>query len=186
MYTAIQRQQMLVTAHEAIEHGLNLGTRIELDHRQFSPQLLQQRACFVTLKIDDLLRGCIGSLIASEPLIDNIAYNAFSAAFHDPRFDALEHFELPLLETEISILSDSETIICDSEQQLLERLRPDTDGLILRENELCGTFLPRVWQQLPDPQDFVRQLKSKIGLAEDYWSATLTAERYTVQSYSTK
>ena len=186
MYTAIQRQQMLATAHDAIRHGLEMGTRIVLNHQHFGRELMQQRTCFVTLKIDDLLRGCIGSLTPSEPLIDNIAYNAYSAAFHDPRFDPLAPYELPLLETEISVLSDSQTIEFSSEQELLEQLRPHADGVILREHDLCGTFLPTVWQQLPQPEDFLRHLKSKVGLDEDYWSTTLTVERYTVESYSTK
>ncbi len=184
MYTAIERQQMLATTHDAIQHGLNLGTQIVLEHRKFGPSLLEYKASFVTLRIDDLLRGCIGSLTPSDPLIEDIACNAYNAAFNDPRFNSLEPFELALLDTEISILSDTEKLEFSSEQQLLDLIEVNTDGLILRENTLCSTFLPVVWQQLPNPEDFLRQLKSKAGLDEDYWSTTLTVERYTVESYS--
>ncbi len=177
---------MLTTAHDSIQHGLNLGTRIELDQHTYGPDLLEHRASFVTLKIEGLLRGCIGSLKAQEPLINNIAYNAHSAAFHDPRFDSLEHDELALLKTEISILSATEALQFSSEQELLELIRPGIDGLIIKENNHCGTFLPAVWDQLPNADDFLRHLKNKADLTEDYWSNTLTIERYTVDSFSTQ
>jgi AmmeMemoRadiSam system protein A len=184
MYTAIQRQQMLSIAYDSIQHGLNLGTRIVLDLKKYSRDLQEHRACFVTLEIDELLRGCIGSLIAREPLVENIAYNAHSAAFHDPRFEPLQHDELPLLKISIAILSDSVPIAFSSEQELLEQIHPNIDGLILREGALCSTFLPAVWQQLPDPKDFLRHLKTKAGLDENYWSDSIRAERYRVVSIS--
>jgi uncharacterized protein len=184
MYSAIQKQQMLTTAQEAIEHGLTLGTRLKPDHKPYHPELLAPAATFITLKIDGLLRGCIGSVHKREPLIDNIAYNAHSAAFNDPRFGPVDIDELTLLSIEISILSDCESLIFSSEQELIQQLRPGIDGLLIKEGEYSGTFLPTVWQQLNNAEDFTRELKIKAGLSQDYWSDSLSAERYHVHSFS--
>ncbi|ARN75999.1 AmmeMemoRadiSam system protein A [Oceanicoccus sagamiensis] len=186
MLSAIERQQLFSIVQESILHGLNLTTRIELDHQQYAPSLFAHRASFVTLKLDGLLRGCIGSVYATEPLIDNLAYNAHSAAFDDPRFLPVNQDEFPLLDIEFSILSEPETIDCRSEQDLLEQLRPGIDGLILTEGEHCATFLPTVWGQISDNSRFVYELKLKAGLEGDYWSDTLKAERYTVEHYRKK
>lgn len=182
MYTAIRRQMMLSTARESIENGLYLGARIELDTSDTAEELLEHRATFITLKIDQHLRGCIGTLVAREPLIENIAYNAHSAAFHDPRFSPVCDSELKQLTIEVSILSETQAIEFFSQEDLLQQLRPGVDGLLLREGEYSGTFLPTVWEQIPEPDDFFWHLKNKAGLPEDYWSDTLTVERYTVES----
>lgn len=186
MYSAIQRQQMLATAHDAIQHGLNLGTRIVLQHEHINADLFYPQACFVTLKIDNNLRGCIGTLTSAKPLIENIAYYAYSAAFEDPRFNRLAYDELAQLETEISILGKSQKMAFSSEQDLLQQLTPYTDGLIVRERDHCATFLPSVWQQLPEPATFLQHLKDKMGLPGNYWSDTISVERYSVISVTTK
>ncbi len=183
MLSAIERQQLFSVVQEAILHGLNLSSRIELDHKQYAPSLLTPCATFVTLKMEGLLRGCIGSLYASEPLIDNLAHNAYNAAFEDPRFLPVNHDEYPLLDIDISLLSPPEAIEFESEQDLLEQLRPGIDGLILRDGDNSATFLPTVWGQISDTNRFVHELKLKADLAEDYWSDTLQAERYTVEQY---
>ena len=182
MYTAIQRQQMLSVAHDAILHGANLGTRIKLQADNYAAELLQPRATFVTLKIDGLLRGCIGSLAASETLIEDLAHNAYSAAFRDPRFDPVGADEIPQLYIEISILSDLVTLEFDSEQQLISQLRPNLDGLVLHDKDQSATFLPAIWEQVPRAEDFITRLKEKAGWPADYWSETLSAQHFTVTS----
>ncbi len=183
MFSAIERQQLFAVVQESILHGLNLTTRIELDPKAFAPALSEPRACFVTLKLDGLLRGCIGSVYAKEPLIDNLAYNAHSAAFEDPRFLPINLDEFPLLDIEISLLSEPEALNFQSEQDLLEQLRPGIDGLILTEGDNSATFLPTVWGQIADQNRFIYELKIKAGFSKDYWSDTIKAERYTVDHY---
>lgn len=183
-YSAIQRQTMFATALEAIQHGLDFGTRLQLTDQHYGAGMEKHQATFVTLKNDDLLRGCIGTLIAREALIDNIAHNAFNAAFNDPRFSPLESFELRCIKIEISLLNEPEKLEFSTEEDLLALLRPGVDGLIIREGNINATFLPAVWEQLPNAEDFLRQLKINADLDEDYWSESLIVERYTVDSFS--
>ena len=179
MYSAIERQQLLNIARESIQHTLNCGTRMEPEPERYGAHLRELRATFVTLKIDDLLRGCIGNIVPRETLVESIAHNAYSAAFHDPRFGSLRADEYPLLNISVSILSELEPIDFDSEQDLLQQLRPGEDGLVISAGEHSATFLPSVWEQLPDPQTFLAHLKEKAGLAADAWPQGIVAERYT-------
>ncbi len=181
MYSAIQRQQMLATVYDVIHHELTMGTRLELEADNYSEILRQHKATFVTLLMDGLLRGCIGSLVAREALILSIARNARNAAFHDPRFVAISLDELPLIDIEISILSECESIPCNSNQDLVDQLRPGVDGLIISDGDQSATFLPSVWENLADPEQFISELKVKAGMEPDHWSSELTAERYTAQ-----
>lgn len=183
MYSDTERQQLLATADAAIRLGPEHHTAPS-NHQTLSKKLLLHRACFVTLRYHDALRGCIGSLTATEPLIDNVAHNAHSAAFNDTRFEPVNAEELEGLTIHISILSETQAIEFSSEQELLLQLRPGIDGLLLSDGHYRGTFLPSVWKQLPAPDDFFRQLKIKAGLVEDYWSDSLKIERYTVESIS--
>jgi AmmeMemoRadiSam system protein A len=183
LFSAIERQQMMSAVFESINHGLNYGTRAEPDNSKFNDSLSYPAATFVTLTMDGLLRGSMGSITATEPLADNIQYNAYSAAFEDPRFLPLNSDELPLIDVDISILSDREKLSYQSEDELLQQLQPGTDGLILTEGDTTVTFLPTVWGQLADANTFVRELKKTAGLEPHYWSDTLIAERFSVDSY---
>ncbi|HEX4098458.1 MAG TPA: AmmeMemoRadiSam system protein B [Caulobacteraceae bacterium] len=145
--------------------------------------LLAQRATFVTLKIDGRLRGCRGSVVAQQSLFADVANNAFQSGFGDQRFTPLSTDELETLEFEISILSTPRRIACQSEGELLGALRPDVDGIILRDGARQSLFLPSVWAQIPDPQDFIRHLKLKAGLPADHWSPTFEAFRFTTESF---
>jgi uncharacterized protein len=129
------------------------------------------------------LRGCIGSLEARRPLALDVAENAFASAFRDPRFAPLARAEEPRLDLHISVLSEAEQIPVRSEAELLASLRPGIDGVILSAGARRGTFLPSVWEQLPEPHRFLAQLKRKAGLPADYWSAELRVERYTVEAF---
>ena len=143
-----------------------------------------ERATFVTLNKFGELRGCIGHLEAIQPLIADVAENAFNAAFRDPRFQPVTASEFGDLEVHISVLSPPEPMVFTSEADLLRQIRPGIDGLILEDGAYRGTFLPSVWEQLPDPAQFLAHLKMKAGLPPNYWSDTLKVSRYTTESFS--
>lgn len=175
-----QRQRLLDVARESIRHGLAHGKPSPV--RDEDAALLQPGASFVTLNLHDELRGCVGSLQAHQALVKDVAQNAFSAAFRDSRFPPLTAREFDALDLHISILSPSEPLHFSSEADLLRQLRPGIDGLVLSDGHHRGTFLPQVWEQLPEPAEFLAHLKRKAGLPVNYWSPTLQVERYTVDS----
>ena len=147
------------------------------------PELLQQPgASFVTLRIAHRLRGCMGSLQATEPLVVNVARNAFTAAFRDPRFAPLARDEFGDLSIHLSLLGRPEPLTFASEAELLSLIRPGIDGLTLTEGNARATLLPAVWKTVSDPREFLAHLKRKAGLQPDYWSLTLRVERYTAES----
>jgi AmmeMemoRadiSam system protein A len=148
-----------------------------------SASRVPRSSTFVTLHLDGQLRGCIGSLEAHRPLAEDVAANAFAAAFRDPRFPPVSRAEAARLALEISVLSPAEPMHFRSEADLLAQLRPGIDGLILSDLGRRGTFLPSVWSQLPAARDFLVHLKHKAGLPADHWSATLSVERYTTESF---
>ncbi len=179
-----ERQTLLAVARSSIQHGLRQGAplAVVLDH--YPASLRVKRATFVTLHRDHQLRGCIGTLEAIRPLVEDVAHNAYAAAFADPRFPPVSETELDSLQLEISVLSPSQPMNFDSEEDLIRQLRPGIDGLILEEKGHRGTFLPSVWESLPDPKRFLQHLKLKAGLSPDYWSDTVRVERYTTESFS--
>ena len=150
---------------------------------QLPRSLLAQRPTFVTLNIDGRLRGCRGSVLAHQSLISDVANNAFQSGFGDPRFTPLSIGELEGLEFHVSILSTPRRIACESQAELLGELRPDVDGVILRDGDRQSLFLPSVWGQISDPQTFIRQLKLKAGLPADHWSPTFEAFRFETESF---
>jgi AmmeMemoRadiSam system protein A len=158
------------------------GRATELDVDALPEGLRRPGACFVTLERGGELRGCIGSIEARRPLADDVVENARAAAFEDYRFAPLERRELATLDIHLSVLGESEPFPVADEADLLARLVPGEDGLILEEGFHRATFLPQVWESLPDPRDFVRQLKRKAGLAPDHWSRSLSFRRYRVES----
>jgi AmmeMemoRadiSam system protein A len=180
-FSAEERQLILQVTDEAIRFGLEHHQLLSLNLNDYPKKLVINGASFVTLTIDKNLRGCIGTLIAYQPLIKDIAQNAYRAAFNDPRFDPLAATEYPFVTKHISILSPPSKISFTSEDELLTKIRPGIDGLILSERNYRGTFLPTVWESLPTPQLFWRHLKLKAGLPEDYWSESLQVERYTAE-----
>ncbi len=148
------------------------------------PALLSLTATFVTLKIDGHLRGCIGNLQPVGPLWEGIRDNAINAAFHDHRFSALRPEELEKVDLDISILSPPQPLAYSNPEELLRQLRPGIDGVIVRDGRRSATFLPQVWQQLPDPQQFLGHLCQKAGLSERAWrDTTLEIHVYQVQCF---
>ncbi len=179
------RKTLLQVARQAIQAGLQSGGRkhLTIDANDFSTPLQQIRATFVTLEIDGALRGCIGTLEAHQPLICDVAHNAHSAAFSDPRFPPLSEAEFPKLDIHISILSPAESMQFSSQEDLLSQLRPGIDGLILQDGIYRGTFLPSVWESLPEAQQFLTHLKLKAGLPQNHWSDTVKVYRYTSEYF---
>jgi len=173
-----QQQQLLDLAKSSIQHGLQTGRSLKINLDDFPAELTGRRATFVTLHKHHQLRGCIGMLEAVRSLAEDITENAFLAAFKDPRFPPLANDEFGELEIHLSILTPAEPVAFTSEQDLISQLQPGIDGLILEEGRRRGTFLPSVWEQLPDPEQFLRHLKQKAGLAPDYWSENIRIYRY--------
>ena len=182
-YNAEERQLLHEIARKSVHSGLQQKQPLQLTLADYPAHLQAQRASFVTLNINHNLRGCIGSLVPHRPLVEDIAQNAYAAAFSDPRFPPLSQPELKQLDYHISVLSETSDMQFTSEADLLAQIRPGIDGLILSDQHHQGTFLPSVWEQLPEAEVFLSHLKQKAGLPADYWSDTLQMKRYTVESF---
>jgi AmmeMemoRadiSam system protein A len=178
-----QRLALLGVARRSIEHGLANGQRLTVTASDFDPELQAVGASFVTLRSHGQLRGCIGHLHAVQPLVVDVAENAFAAAFRDPRFSPLTPQEWPEVQVDLSILTAPEPLQFSDEADLVRQIRPGEDGLILEDGPHRGTFLPSVWESLPDPSEFLRQLKHKAGLAADHWSDRVRVFRYRTESF---
>lgn len=176
------RLTLLKTARHSIEHGLKYQRPFSVSISDYSESLTVKRACFVTLLKNQELRGCIGSLVATKPIIADVSNNAFSAAFKDFRFDPVCREEFERVSIHISVLSEPEPIIFHSEQDLINQIQPGVDGLILTKANQRGTFLPSVWESIPDPKQFLQHLKCKAGLNKDDWSEQIKISRYTTES----
>ena len=148
-----------------------------------SDWLEEPGATFVTLTLHGKLRGCIGSLESHRPLVDDVRQNAISAAFRDPRFAPLTKEEFAEVVIDVSLLSTPEPISFTSEENALAQLHPGRDGVILAWSRHRATYLPQVWEQLPDPHVFISHLKNKAGLPEDFWSDDIRLSRYTVRKW---
>ncbi len=170
---------LLATARHAIATQLGRTQGREPVHPAFEAP----GASFVTLHLRGALRGCIGTLQAHRPLGLDVRLNAAAAAFRDPRFPPLADGELDALAIEVSLLSAPERLDVSSEAQLLGRLVPGADGLILECEEKRATFLPQVWSQLPDPREFLARLRAKAGIAAGSWSPALKVYRYSVEHW---
>ncbi|MCL2635856.1 MAG: AmmeMemoRadiSam system protein A [Betaproteobacteria bacterium] len=171
--------KLLRLARNAIGESFGLAPQ-PVDER---PEWRQAGACFVTLTRRGQLRGCIGSLEAWRPLAEDVAANARAAAFRDPRFAPLTADEFTNIRVEVSLLTPAQPLSWRDEAEALTLLRPHVDGVILSAGRHRATFLPQVWEQLPDPAVFLAQLKRKAGLAADYWGPDLCLARYTVEKW---
>ncbi|MEJ2529681.1 MAG: AmmeMemoRadiSam system protein A [Gammaproteobacteria bacterium] len=179
-----EQRELLQLARTSIRTGINQGHALHADSNSYPAKLQEQLACFVTLQKHGALRGCIGHLQAVQPLVKDVAENAYAAAFCDPRFPAVAESEIGILVIHISVLSPSQPMVFSSEQDLMTQIRPGIDGLILESGYHRGTFLPSVWETLPDVSSFLRHLKLKAGLSADHWSDDIRVSRYTTDSFS--
>ena len=180
--TPKHKSTLLQTARTSIEHGFTQKSPLPMVLDRCDPELRVPGASFVTLTIAHALRGCIGSLEAIRPLIVDVAQHGYAAAFCDPRFPPLAPEEFPELTIHISVLSASTPVLFESEEMLADALHPGIDGLIIAHGQHRATFLPAVWQSIPDRRQFIRQLKRKAGLPDtvrDY-----QAWRYTVIEFT--
>lgn len=175
---------LLSVAREALVAGVRHGKAPLPAPGAVPPALARPGASFVTLYADEALRGCIGSLEAFRPLAEDVAANTQAAALRDPRFPPMLPAELDVVRISVSLIGPSRLLAVDSEAELLETLRPGIDGLTLELGAARATFLPAVWQQLPEPLAFVRQLRLKAGLPADYWSPALRFSRYQTHTFT--
>ncbi len=170
---------LLCIARGAIEQRLFEKVPACLD----APWLHQAGATFVTVKKNGELRGCIGSLQAGRPLAEDVAQNALGAAFGDPRFPALAAEEWPHCALEVSLLCTPRPLRFADEADLIAQIRPGEDGLILEAQGRRGTFLPQVWESIPDPRAFLRELVKKAGLPPDTPLARCGLQRYRIVKF---
>lgn len=172
------------TISERLGHSMAGNHHRALQTEMQAPIFATRCGVFVTLKKKGALRGCIGSLISSEALADSVRHNALNAAFQDPRFPPLAPEELDQIVIEVSVLTPPETLSYSNADDLVNRLRPGIDGVILRKGSASATFLPQVWKQLPRCQDFLSHLCLKAGLAAQSWREDhLQVEIYQVQYF---
>lgn len=171
---------LLAIARATIRSELGLGDALATGH----PSLSAPVATFVTLRVGERLRGCIGSVEARRPLGEDVRANALAAAFNDPRFPPLAAQEFASTAIEVSLLGPSEPFPCTSEDDAAARLQPGIDGVILHCDRRRAIFLPQVWQQLPDPREFLVALMRKAGLPANGWNAKVRLLRYTVSKFS--
>lgn len=143
-------------------------------------------ATFVTLREDEELRGCMGTVEAFRPLEQDVRLNALAAAFRDPRFPPLRPVEFQKIDIEVSLLSPLEELEISDEPDALRKLRPGKDGILLRWHQRQGTFLPQVWGHYQDAHEFLRGLKIKAGLPGGFWDPEVRIFRYTVDKFTEK
>ncbi len=178
-----EKEVLRQVASESIRCGLRDGHPLTVLPREYSPRLQAPGAVFVTLESGGGLRGCIGSYLAKRPLVEDVAENAFAAAFRDPRFPPLTESEMADLELHLSLLTPPAQLDVGSRAELLEKLRPGLDGVLLEDPPHRSTFLPQVWDALPDPEKFLDELFLKGGMARTHWSETLQVFRYRVLEF---
>ena len=181
-------QALVALARQRIAEKLGLATlpeaAVQPKERLHRPVFEKPAATFVTLKIHGQLRGCIGSLRARQSLKDDVAQNAVNAAFRDPRFSPLTASEFGRVDIEVSVLSDPEPLPYDSTEDLIRKLRPGVDGVIIQRGARRATFLPQVWDQLSTHDAFLGHLCLKAGLPETAWKqGTLSVFTYQVMYF---
>jgi len=170
------RKLLLDLAKNAIESKLK-GHKFEIP-KNIPSKLKEKRGAFVTLTINGQLRGCIGHILPVQELYKDVIENARAAAFNDPRFPPLKKEELPNLKIEISILDLPKKLEYESPQMLIDYLNKNKPGVILKKGPYQATFLPQVWEELPNPEDFLTHLCLKAGLPADEWTYGIEIETY--------
>jgi AmmeMemoRadiSam system protein A len=170
---------LVAIAREAIAERLGLGLARERD----AEWLARQAATFVTLRLEGELRGCIGSIDARRPLGEDVAGNARAAAFSDPRFEPLRAAEFATVNVEVSVLSPRAPLAVANVEEAIRAMRPGIDGIYLEYGDCRATFLPQVWESLPDPRQFLAALRHKARLPADFWDPAIRLTRYTVEKY---
>ena len=182
-YMSADRGKVLLPiARSVISNALGVPYKAKED----ASWLQERGACFVTLMQNQELRGCIGSLEAHRTLLEDVKANARSAALNDPRFTPLEPSELEFTSIEISLLSVMQPLKFASEQDAVSQLQPGIHGVVFEYGGYRSTFLPQVWEQLPNVHKFMANLKYKAGLPPDFWAEEVRLSFYTVTKWKEK
>jgi AmmeMemoRadiSam system protein A len=183
-----EEQTILITiARQALEAAVNGNPLPKVDLTNLPEALQRDGASFVTLTGHGRLRGCIGALSAYQPLALDVQEHAVAAALQDHRFPTVSPSELPDIQIEVSYLTPSQSLDYDSPDDLINKLRPGMDGVILEDGRQRATFLPQVWEQLPDPDAFLSHLCSKMGAPADLWQTKhIQVAVYQVQKFQEK
>jgi len=174
-----QAQHLLKFARDAIQAALGREAAVRpagFEHID--------NANFVTIKRAGVLHGCVGTLEPGDNILDSLAQNAVGAALRDPRATPINCHDIASLNLELSILSEIELVPGATEGEIIKKLRPDRDGVIIRFRGQRATFLPQVWENLPHPKMFLQQLKRNAGLAANFWHKDLEVWRYSVEKWS--
>lgn len=182
-----EKKFLLALARRSVREYLETGKKTEIKPAEVpSKKLTENGACFVTIYKSKELRGCIGSLEATRPLVFDVVENALHAAFGDPRFYPLEKEELPEVRFSISVLTKPEPFPVKDAEDLLKKLKPGKHGLIIKKGVARATFLPAVWEQLPEKEEFLAHLCMKAGLGPYDWKDTkgLEFEAYEADEFS--
>ena len=175
---------LLGVARETIKNRLSNIEESQINWKEMPEKFQERLGTFVTVTIEDNLRGCIGHIIPRESLIEGIKENAINAAFKDPRFHPLTKEEFGRIEIEISILTSPQELSYTDAEDLLQKLRPGIDGVILKKGFYEATFLPQVWEQLSEKEEFLSHLCLKAGLSPDSWKKEkLNISTYQVQAF---
>jgi uncharacterized protein len=178
------RSYLLTLARESITRAVGKKPLPEIPLSSLSPELQLVGASFVTLTIQGRLRGCIGALEAYQPLAEDVREHAVAAALEDYRFPPVQAGELPALQIEISRLTPAHQLEYEDADDLLQMLHPGVDGVILREGARRATFLPQVWEQVPDKEEFLSHLCMKMGASANLWrTKKLGVQIYQVEEF---
>lgn len=179
------KRELLRLAREAIGAAVREKPLPPVDAARLAPALRQMGTCFVTLTASGELRGCIGGLHALDPLYEDVRQHALQAALRDYRFPPVTPDEVPSLDIEISVLTEPQPLDYGSPEDLLHRLRPEVDGVIISQGHRRATFLPQVWERVPDPELFLSMLCEKMGAPPDTWRRTqLDVQTYQVEKFT--
>ena len=177
------QQTLLEIAQNSLTCAARGEAQPKLDLNGLPESLRKQRATFVTLHINGRLKGCLGSLDATQELAKDVANNAYRAALYDPRFPPVNTLELPDVSLHISVLAPLERMLVTNIDDLRAKIRPGVDGILLIAGNRRGTFLPDVWEQLPKMNDFLNHLWTKAGLAAGEWPENMEVFRYSTQGF---
>jgi AmmeMemoRadiSam system protein A len=172
---------LLKLARQSAEEYLRTGKKLEVEENKLTPSLRKVQGCFTTFNKNKQLRGCVGHIIPQEELYKCVMDNAINAAVNDRRFEPVELKEMKDIEIEISVLTIPKKLVFSSGEDLKNKLRPNIDGLVLRNNWRSSTYLPQVWGQLPEKDIFLSSLCEKGGMPPDCWKSNFT-EAYTYQA----
>ena len=182
-----EKQILLQLARESMEYAVKGRKLPPLDTSSLSARLRENGASFVTLTINDELRGCIGALDAYQPLAEDVREHAIAAALEDPRFRPVAESELSRIKLEVSRLTAPRLLEYSSGEELLVKLNPHVDGVILKDGRRRATFLPQVWEKIPNPVEFLNHLCEKMGARPNLWRDTkLQVFVYQVEEFHEK